>query len=174
MARLARARGTGLIEGIFYIGILVFLTLMVVQTLVPLGRAFRSLSAMRDLDITAQTALERMSRDIRGSTSVDTGASTLDSSPGLLKLNTTTSDGTPTTVAFSLSSSTLNIIEAGVDIGAITSSSTRITTLTFSKITTTNSQAVKIQMIVESGTSTTYRTKTFYTTVVLRNSYPIQ
>ena len=129
---------------------------------------------MRDLDIAAETGLERMSRDIRGATTIDTAASTLGISPGVLKLNTTMSDGSLTTVAFSLSSSTLHILEAGIDIGPITSSSTRITTLTFTKITTANSQAVKILMIVESGTSTTYRTKNFYTTVVLRNSYPLQ
>ena len=167
-----KERGLTLIEILFYVAILAMLVLAVLQALIPLGRSFRTLSANTSINTTAQVALERMVREIRGGTSVDLANSTLGSSPGVLQLNTLDSGGNATTVQFYLSGTTLRLKEAGIDSGPLAPSSARVTSLIFRKITTSNSQAVKVEITVESGSGASYISKKFYTTAVLRGSYP--
>jgi len=166
------SKGFTLIEMFFYIAILIMLSLAVVQALIPLGRSFRTLSSNGSVNATAQTALERMVREIRSATSVDLGNSTLASSPGVLQLNTLDSGGNATTVQFYVSGTSIRLKEAGVDVGPLSPPSARITSLIFRRITTSNSQAIKIEMTVESGSGSAYITKNFYVTAVMRGSYP--
>ena len=163
-----------MIEMLIYTAILVILAMVVVNVFLGLRRSTTALSATQVIESSAIISLERMTREIRDATSVDTGLSTLGTSPGVLQLNTTDAGGTPTTVQFYVSGRALRIKEAGTDIGPLTATTTRITNLVFRKITTAQSQAVKIEMTLESGTSTSYRQKKFYSTVVLRGSYPVQ
>jgi type II secretory pathway pseudopilin PulG len=166
--------GMTLVELLIYIGILLMLTGVVVATLLALSRSYNTLKSTENIDSAAEIAMERMVRFIRNSASVDTGLSTLGTSPGVLQLNTLDESEHASTAKFSLTGQVLHITEAGVDEGPLTSSNVRITSLIFTKITTAQSQAVKIQMQLESGTSTSYRVKSFYSTVVLRGSYPVQ
>ena len=157
-----------------YTAILVILTTVLVNIFITLRRTYSALTATEGVESSAIISLERMTRDIRDATSVDTGLSTLGSSPGVLQLNTTDAGGVATTIQFFVSGQIVHVKEAGVDVGPLIASSTRVTNLVFRKITTAEAQAVKIEMTLESGTSTSYRQKKFYSTVVLRGSYPVQ
>ena len=163
--------GFTIIELLIYTGILVLLMAVVVSTLLALSRSYRTVTVSQQIDSAASVSLDRMVREVRGASSVDTAQSVLSTSPGQLTLDTIDVHGVTTTVQFLLSGYSLHIKEGGIDIGPLTPTSTRVTSLIFRKITTAQSQAVKIEMTIDSGTSTDYRSQNFYGTAVLRRSY---
>lgn len=163
--------GFTLIEMLIYAGILVIIMAVVVSTLLALSRSYRTLSVAQQVESAAEVSLDRMLRETRSATSIDTAQSAFGTSTGKLTLNTTDSNGNATTIQFFLSGQTLRIKEAGVDVGPLTPTSTRVTNLTFRHITTAISHAVKVDMTIESGQDTSYRSKNFYGTAVLRGSY---
>ncbi len=167
-------RGIAMIELIVYIAIMIVLTLIMVGALVNMSGTFRAIEAASRVDIAAQTSLERMIRDIRAASSIDLALSTLDMSPGVLQLNTTDRAGAATTEQFFMVGTSIHIKKAGVDTGPLTSSSVHVSKLTFRRLTSTQSEGVRIELTIDSGAGVTYRTKFLYATVILRGSYPLQ
>ncbi len=167
-------RGTTLIEGVFYIFVLTLMFGAIIGALVSLSRSYRSIQSAQNVETTAEVSLDRIVREIRDATSIDIANSTLGSSPGVLTLNTTDVSGNATTIQFYASSSRVRVKEAGVDIGPLTPSAASVTSLIFRTITTAQSQGVKIEMTVTSGTGTAAKTKKFYASAIERGSYPLQ
>lgn len=168
---LSRQRGVSLVEILIYTGILVILMTIIVSTLLALSRSNITIGTAQRIGSAAEVSLERMVRDARSASSIDIAQSILGTSPGQLTLNSTDASGNATTTEFFLSGKTLRVKQGGTDIGPLTSTSTRVTELIFRRITTARSQAVKIEMTIESGTSSSYRSRSFYGTAVLRGSY---
>jgi len=168
------ARGFTVIEILAYIFVLGLLLAVVVYILIAVSGSYHAITSSAGIESTAETALERMTRDTRDAISVDVLQSTLNASPGKLTLNTTDDDGATTTVQFFLSGQTIHVKEAGVDMGPLSETGVRITNLVFRQITTAQSQAVKIELTAESGSGKSYASGSFYSTVVLRGSYPVQ
>jgi len=167
-----KQKGMSIIEALFYMAILVLLVSVTVATLVSLSSTYRNLRSFEAVNESAQSALERIVRELRGATSVDTMLSTLGSSPGDLYLDSLDEDGATTTLEFFVSAQTIRVKEAGADVGPLTAADVRVTNLIFRRMATTSSVAVKVEMTLESGTSTHYISKNFYSTAVLRGSYP--
>ena len=174
MSIYGNARGVSLIELLMYTGILLLISAVAVSSLIGMSRLYRTIHAAQYIESSAQIGMDRIGREVRGATSIDTLQSTLGSSPGVLTLNTTDSAGTAMTVQFYLSSQTLRMRENGTDVGPLTGVDVRVTRLLFRRITTSHSEAAKIEMTLESGSGASYRSKKFYTTAVLRGSYPIE
>ena len=163
--------GFTLIELLIYTGILILLVAVVGSTLLSMGRAYRSLVAEQAVESAGRVGLERMARETRNAHGIDLSGSTFGTSPGQLSLSTIDEDGTPIIVQFFLSGESLHVREGGLDQGPLTGTATRVTNLIFRKITTEKSTAVKIEMTVESGTSSAYHVRSFYDTSILRPSY---
>ena len=156
---------------LIYAGILIIVMAVVVSTLLALSRSYRTLSAAQRVESAAESSLDRILREARAGESIDTAQSALATSPGQLTLNTTDEDGAPTTIQFFLSGQAIHVNEGGTYIGPLTPTSTRVTNLVFRRIPTAHSEAVKIEMTIESGEGPSYRSKIFYGTAVLRRSY---
>ena len=58
--------------------------------------------------------------------------------------------------------------EKKVDLGALTESDVAVTNLIFQRFATSTTEGIRTQMRLESGTSTHYRTETFYSTSLVR------
>ncbi len=172
--RRVPSRGYSLIEIVIYTILLTLLAGAATDMLFSLSSATRSLQSLEAVDESAQSSLERIVRETRGSLSIDTLRSTLGTSPGDLYLNSIDVNGASTTVEFFMTGQSIHIKEAGIDLGPLTADNVRVTNLVFRRIATTTSQAVKIELTLESGTSTNYFSKNFYSSAVLRGSYPAQ
>ncbi len=171
---VSRKKGTTLIEILIYLFIMVMLLVVVIDALVSFSRSFTLLQSGRNVENSAIASFERMTREIRDAENIDVAQSTLGTSSGQLFLNTTDSSGNAKTIQFFLTGQVVHIKENGSDLGALTRASSRVTSLMFQRISTTNSEAVKISMTVESGTGPSYKSASFYDSVVLRGSYPLQ
>nr|QBM02311.1 hypothetical protein [uncultured archaeon] len=166
------SQGFSLVEMIVYVGLLSVILTAVIVILINLTTTYRSLKVSKDIDLSAFTALERISNEIKLADSINVAQSTLatTTSPALA-LNTYDAGGASTVLTFSVSNGLLRVSEGGVDKGSLIASTTKVTRLIFYSVSTTTTEAVTVELWLASGTSTTYREEKFYSTAVLRGSY---
>lgn len=151
--------GASLLETVLYIGIFAIIALLTVNTVLALTRAVGEIRGLRHTIRDADIAMERMIREIRAAQNVDTGTSVLGSNPGTLVLA-----GTSSTITFSLLGGEQIFLQKNAESPrSLTSSSTRITNLVFTRLVASSSEAARIQMTMDN--------KNFYGTAVLRGSY---
>ena len=159
-------RGFNLIETLLYIAMLVVIALAVINSLVTIVTSYKNVKAASDMETSATTAFDRMSREIRDATSIDNADSVFGSNPGVLEIFNGTS-----TLKFYVATSTLYLDKNGSTEGPLSLSGITVSNLIFTKITTSNSSAVKIQMTLQSVVGTVTKSMNFYDTVSLRGSY---
>ena len=166
--------GFTLVETIFYLTFLVIFIGIVITLIVSLAKTYQTIQATKNLESSAVFSLERMTRDIRNAISVDVGNSVLASTTkGVLTLNTTDAGGESQTIKFYVASNTgaISVDEDGSYVGPLTLSGVVVNQLEFQLATSTNSQAVKINLSLTSVEGSASTTKNFYSTIVLRGSY---
>lgn len=157
--------GYTLPEVLIYIAILSVLLVAIVQSLLLLTNSYKNIKAVRSIESSAITAIDRMETDIRGAESINTGNSSFNVNPGVLTITTGA-----TTTKFYVSNQRMYVDENGVQVGPLTNADVKVTSLIFRSISTTTSSAVKIEMSLQSSYSSAL-TKNFYMTTVLRGSY---
>lgn len=157
------------IEIIIYASVLGMITLVMINGVLALTGSYRNLSVMRNIEHTAMDVLERLSRDIRGATSVNAAQSVFNSSNGILTLVSTDS-GVSTTTKYYLANGVVNLDVNDVFSGPLSSVSSTITDMTFYLISTENSSAVRIDLTVQSTDGNITKVKTYHNTVTLKQS----
>ena len=159
--------GYSLVEMIIYVSILSIISLLAINTILSFGPSYHALLAYRSAENSGIVSIERMSRDIRSANSVNTGNSTLGTSPGVLTL-VSTSNGISTTTKFYLQNNILKVDVNGAYSGPLSLSNTSVTNLVFNLLTSTEGNAVKVDMTVQSTSSPATKTKTFHSTIILK------
>lgn len=162
-----------MVEVVFYISILTLVLSLSLGAIFSLTRSYQRLQSAWVIGSSATAAFERITRETRNASSFNLSQSIFDISPGQLTLNTTSESGATTTIQFFLDQETLRVKEAGVDVGPLTLTKVRVTNLVFRSITGAKSRAIKIEMTLESGQGLSLESKNFYSTVVMRGSYPL-
>jgi Tfp pilus assembly protein PilE len=157
-------KGYTLVELLFYIAIFTSLSLVVINSMFVMAKSFKETTIQAEL-AKGGLIMERISREVRQATSINT-ISTTD-----LKINTTDDAGTITTIEFLASGTNVQIFENDVLVGDLNSSNIKVSGLTFTRIDTAKSSAVKISFSVASTNDSQNRTLDFYDTVVFRGSY---
>ncbi len=150
-----------------YVGILSLVSLIVINMLFSYTKTYQTLGALRVAENSGLDSMERMTRDIRGATSVDSSNSTLGTSPGVLTL-TSTSGGVSTTTKFYVQSGILKVDINGTYSGPLTISNASTTSLTFRLLTNSVSNAVKIDMTVQAAVGSVVKAKNYHSTIILR------
>lgn len=163
-------KGYTLLEAVIYVAVLGFLSIVLISTVILTSRTFIGFQVVNRLDESATLTLDRMVREIRQANSVDLGQSTFGSSPGRLVLNTTIG-GTATTMQFYLQNGVVLVKQGSAAAATSTSPSVQATSLIFRYLTTSRSQAVRVELTLAKANGVGARTETFYTTAVLRGSY---
>lgn len=157
-------KGFSLIETIVYVTIFSILLASVSYSTMILLSSYQKTKVVRRIENSAIASMDRMEKDIRNSTSVDTANSTFNTSSGSLSLISGS-----TTTKYYLLNNQIYISENGSVLGPITFSNVRVSSLIFNFISTSTSEAIKIEMTITGDSSTPI--KNFYNTAVLRGSY---
>ena len=157
--------GFTLVEMMIYISLMTIITLILVQSLVAVLKSNRTSFAEINIRNSGYSAMESMIREIYASDSIAT------TSAGVLQMNQGTN-----IVKFATTSTSSPLyfyegVGAPVMIGPITSKNIIIKSLSFSKIGTGNSLAVRIQMQLSTTVTGITKTENFQTTAILRGSY---
>lgn len=165
-------RGLSLIETIVYITIFAIISVLAVNSLVMVMKSFNQGRLWSRICASAETATERMTREIRLAYDIDLGLSTLNFHPGHLFLNTYDVSGAPTTIDFYLDNGILMVSEGGGAAVALTSSQVEVTNLVFRPISApSTSKAIKIELEIRGTQGNYQKTERFYNTAILRGSY---
>ena len=149
---------------------LAVLSVVVVNIMLGATKGFAEIRATRDLIDGGQNVMERITREIRSTTSVDNANSTFDSSPGVLTINNLNSAGSAKITKFAVVSNKLQLTEDGVVSGNLVGANVNVTNLTFTRITVGSGGGVRIQMTLQ-DTRASGRTEKFYSTVMFRQNY---
>ena len=163
-------RGFSLAEILVYIGILLAMLAVIFNILIGISKSRDSLNTAQNISFSALSAIDRIEREVHLASSVNTSASTLATSPGVLVLDGLDNNGNPRSVEFSIIADELHFKENGVDKGALTDNKTRVSSLTFNRLATSTAEAVRIEMTLESGVQSKLKRETFYTTALMRQS----
>ncbi len=163
--------GFSLTEMLIYATILSILTIVTINATFSSIRSFAEFRVARDLNSSASSLLERMTREIRMAHAIDATQSSFNVNPGHLTLLTKDSSGADTTVEFYVENGALKIKEGGAAMGALTSSSTAVTNFTVRSLSNPNSSAVKAELGLTVTRGKISKNGNFYTTIVLRGSY---
>ena len=166
----SRRRGFTLVEALVYTAVLAIVAGIVVEILVGMTRASARVQLARRINHSAQISLERLTREIRNAQSVNGASSIFNTHPGRLSLTTLNALGLPTTIEFSLTSTTLQVTE-GSSVSNLTPKNVDVTNLVFRPFNSTNSQGIKVELELSAAQGRATRTEMFYTGAVLRGSY---
>ena len=161
-----KKRGYTLLEIIFYIAIFSVLTLVVIDAIIVMTKAFKETSIQTNF-VQSSTIMERISREIRKAT----GINSINNNGNNLILDTKDDAGDNKTVEFLLSGSDLQLKENDILIGNLNTPNIIITNLSFTQITTTKGLAVRVIFSARSSKDGSGRIEDFYDTIVLRGKY---
>ncbi len=167
MINKKKNKGYSLVEMLIYVAILSLISIVIINMLLSFTKSYRVVTALRLAEHSGIDSIERVTRDIRGATTVDSANSTLGTSPGVLTLNSTV-NGTPTITKYYVQNGILEIDVNGSYFGPLTLSSASTTNLIFRKLTSGNSTAVKVDMTVQALVGGVLRTKNYHSTIILR------
>lgn len=164
--------GYSFVEIIVYMMLFVTLSTLLISCLIGMTKSYRVMRSTNDLIDSAHVSMERVTREIRGATSIDLTTSVFSTNPGVLKLNTTDSLGASKTVEFDTAGGALEMIDSSYGAATnLTGESVAITSLVFRKITPAHGSAVKVEMTLHSLRSPIDRSISLTDTIELRGSY---
>ncbi|MEK7185369.1 MAG: prepilin-type N-terminal cleavage/methylation domain-containing protein [Patescibacteria group bacterium] len=167
-------KGFSLVETLVYIGLTALVLVVIVNVLVSITRAQRNIKASRAVEETLVTSFDRMVREIREARTIDPTSNlgvNLVVNAGGLVLNSVDSSEDPRTIEFFVDQGILKVEENGVVVGPLMPNSARITSLIFKSVNNSNTDAVRIEMAVESGQDDSLKSSSLTTTTILRGSY---
>lgn len=172
MKKLNFLRGYSLIEVIVYIAIFTSISILVINSFIAILSSFKNTEANRRLLESGSLVMERMTREIRQANSIDLINSTIGSNPGTLQLNEEDSGGNSIFVKFKKENNgEIDIYRNNNSGENLLSSQVLATSLIFRRITTTESEAVKIEMTLNYTNGSIVKNEKFYNTIILRGSY---
>ncbi|OGZ08683.1 MAG: hypothetical protein A3D65_01225 [Candidatus Lloydbacteria bacterium RIFCSPHIGHO2_02_FULL_50_13] len=160
-----------LVEIIVYIALFSVLSVVITRALISSAQIFNQLRIARDINDSAISVMERLTREIRNANSVNLSKSDFSTSPSRLVLNTTDALSAPITIEFFVATSSLRIKEGDVDKGPLSSGKTSVDTFRLFLVNNTNSSAIKIELFLSGRRGPVDRQEVYYNTVVLRGAY---
>lgn len=164
-------KGFSLVEILVYVGIFSIISIAVITSSVVVMSSFSKTRDIRNVLETGNIVFERITREIRQSSSVDLANSILSSNPGSLQLNSTDISGNPRTVKFIIENGALNLYQNGTLVDNLLGYDVVVSNLIFRRITTTAGEAVKIEMTVGNLNSRNPTSRNFNDTIILRGGY---
>ncbi len=158
-------KGYSIIEMLFDITIFTILSLVVINALIVMTKAFRENSIQADI-VTSSSIMERITREIKQASSTS-NMSTND----LTIMVPNEVDALVRPVRFLLSHGNVELYDNGVLVGNLNSNDVTVVDLTFGGVVTTIIPAVRINLSVSSVRDPLGMVYDFQNTIVLRGSY---
>ncbi len=136
---------------------------VIVNVGVLLSKTYRELRQMKNIQMSALSVMDQLTRNIKNADSIDGGGTAYGTANGSLLLRSVDSSSVTHTTKFYLSGGKVMVDKEGVLFGPLTDSRVTVSSLLFRQINTGNSLGVKIEMTIAG--------KKFYNTALLRESY---
>lgn len=154
-------RGYSIFEVIIYLAIFSVISIVVTRSFIVILSSFNTTSVNRNLTDSGTIAMERMTREIRQSQSINASST----STSLIL------DSSGNTISFVGENNDLNFYDSGTLQGNLLNNNVTLSGINFRRITQGSVQAVKIEMVLQYSEGSITKSVNFYNTVVLRDSY---
>jgi len=172
MKNISKIKAFSLPEIIVYVAIFSVILLALTQTVVVVSKSFELTRGERVIDASALSEYDRLGREIRNATNVNTANSVFNASPGILAITVGSSVGASQIIRkFYLANGKIEVSDNGVVQGDLTSDEATTTSLVFRLITATSTQAVRIETTIAAPANAPIASENFYDTFVVRNTY---
>lgn len=165
--------GYTMVELLMVIFISTLLLIALAQATNSLYVTYQNISSLRQIESGAISILDRLTREIKNSTSIDLSNSIMDSDIGKLSLNVASSTGSYNTRIYA-TSSRLYISRNGAELGPLSPDDIKVSQISYSLINSNNNTAtgIRIELVLESpDNSKANWSKTFYATAIMRGTY---
>lgn len=159
--------GYSLVEILIYLAIFTAVSILVINSFLIILSSSNQTNMNRKILESGTYSMERISREIRQATSIDT----VNSTASILVLNSHGSNGSAVVVKFSNENGTLKIYQNNISAGNLLGNHLSLTNLIFRRIVTTQGEAVKIEMSLTYSDGKNTKTENFYDTIILRAIY---
>ncbi|MBK5215676.1 MAG: hypothetical protein JJE53_02635 [Candidatus Pacebacteria bacterium] len=159
--------GYSIVEILVYLAIFTSISILVINLFITIIASFNVTSINRKLLESGNVSMERISREIRQAENIDIA----NSSSNSLQLNSVDSVGSNFVIKFSSIDGDLNLYKDGVFMGNLLNEEVVLTNLIFRRISTTQGEAVKIEMSLQYTEGKSTKTENFYNTIILRGGY---
>lgn len=156
--------GFSILETIFYISIFIILSVVVINAMTTITKAFKETTIQTEL-VQGGNIMERISREIRQAYGINS------ITENSLKLNITDSNGVNKTTTLTFTNPNISISENDILIGNLNTQNITVTGFTFTQIDTEKGLAVKVFLTIKSNHDLLNRNENFYDTIVLRGMY---
>lgn len=164
--------GFTLIELVVYAALVTVVGGIVLGLMVPMYRAGAEARISRMINTSGATMLERLLRETKDAESIKLASSTFATSPGVFVINSSNASTTGGTMKFSLSGGRGLLTFGDGSTQFLTSSQTHIAELSFWRLVATSSEGVRVKLVItDTAAASSTRTRTFYSSAVLRGSY---
>ncbi|NTW21533.1 MAG: hypothetical protein HGA42_19025, partial [Nostocales cyanobacterium W4_Combined_metabat2_030] len=160
--------GYSIVEIIVYLAIFTAISILVINSFMIILSSFNKTNTNRKLLESGSVAMERISREIRRAESVDISNSTLITDPGILQLNMPAGGYMKFKKEINGEFYLYNNSNTGNN---LLSQNVSMVSLIFRRIATTESEAIKIEMILQYSDGNNTKSEKFYNTIVLRGGY---
>jgi len=164
-------KGITILETLIYTAILGLVVFTIFKSLSSTITTHRAIKLSQTLESSAAVSMERILREIRNADSIDMGVSSFNSSPGILKLSGIDENDVDYTITFDLSGGVMRVTKDSGTPAAITSSAITISSLIFRSVSTSNSEAVRVEISFTGSAGGVTRDLDLFGFAVLRGSY---
>ncbi len=151
---------------VIYVAILTAISVVTINMLLSFTKSYQTLEALRVAEHSGIDTMERITREVRDSGSVDLALSTLNNDYGVLTL--ISNNGVQKTVKFYTDNGVVKMNVNGVYFGPLTTVNASTTSFKFRVLNSGISSAVKIDMSVAATIGTVVKTKNYHSTIILR------
>jgi hypothetical protein len=159
-------RGYSIVEILVYLAIFTALSILVINSFIVILSSFNFTNMNRKLLEAGAVSMERVSREIRQAELID-----INTTSDTLILDSHDSGGNDMEIKFINENGEFNLYKDDSLEGNLLGESLSLTNLVFRTITTTESQAVKIEMTIKYEEGKNIKSENFYNTVILRGGY---
>jgi len=164
-------KGVSLIEMLIYVSFFGVLSILIINTLFVVTKVSAKARINYSLADGGAGAIESITRLIRNADTLDQFLSVFGSDSGVLSISYQNDSGSTILDKIYLSGTTVKLDENGVYVGDLTNTKIQVSKLLFQNINTTNSKAIKIEMVVKDSRDGDIKTADFYNTVILKKKY---
>ncbi|MBU1557540.1 hypothetical protein KKC45_01105 [Patescibacteria group bacterium] len=163
--------GFSLLEVLIYVASLIFVLAIVTNTFLLMSKSYVGIKISQNINNSAINILERMTREIRWSSGVDSMNSVFNLNSGVLILNTVDNLGEIVEKQFYLENGSVMIKEGTDEPKSLNTGDVQVNKMFLVLGDSGVSTAIKIELEIEGSFRDKIKTKTFYDSVVMREGY---
>ncbi|MFC1623665.1 prepilin-type N-terminal cleavage/methylation domain-containing protein [Patescibacteria group bacterium] len=167
----AKKNGFSFLEMIIYITILTIVLSLVINLTLLMTKSYSNIKVSHNINNSAISIMERLTREIRWSDSVNEGSSVFGSDLGILVLNTIDESEEIVETRFYEEGGDFKIKQGIADANVLNDDNVSINKFLLTKVDTGISEMVKIELVLEGGWKDKIKSETFYNSIILRESY---